>query len=419
MKVFDLEVSPALIEEITLHAERDYPIEACGVGLGARERHGIARVVAMKNVQDKYHARDPVAFARDGRDAFRFDDLEHMRLIERAESEGLSELAIYHSHCDAGAYFSPEDRAMAVQDGLEMIPGAVHFVVSVREGKRSDMAAYRFDVARQTFDEVRIPVAEPRDLLPELAMRAMEGKEAARPIRPVGGALMCRRVTEVEHAKLEQLSEKIHIRIDDQKVLDDLSRLELGLLSPLVGFMRTVEVRSIEMSGRLLSGTPWRAPVTLEIPAKKTAVLPPTGALIELVDHRGHALASMGLAEVFRLDKDSVRLAGPVYAFSGEHAMTAPDLRAELLRRQAKRVLAIPASQPAPPSGIDLSEFDVVLTASPGDERELPLLLSGRDPWLDAVMAQNQGATHIWVADAALGRAIGETLAIVPWNPAH
>jgi [CysO sulfur-carrier protein]-S-L-cysteine hydrolase len=417
VKVFDLEVSPALIEEIAQHAERDYPIEACGVVLGERDKSALVRVAAMKNVQDKYHRRDPIAFSRDGRDAFRFDDLEHMRVVERAEAEGLFEAAIYHSHCDAGAYFSPEDRAMAVQDGIEMIPGAIHVVVSVRQGKRSDMAAYRFDAERRTFDEVRIPFAEARDPLPELAMRAMEGKEAARPIRPVGGALMIRRVTQSERAKLEHLAEKVQVRIDDPVGLADLARLELGLYSPLNGFMRNIEVRSVEMSGRLFSGTPWRAPVTLNIPAKKTAVLPAVGSLIELVDHVGRPRAAMGLTEVFRSDKDNVQLAGPVYVFGGEQAVTAADVRAELLRRQAKRVLAVRPGTEERVSGIDLSEFDAVLRGSPRDERDLPLLLSGRDPWLDAAMAQNQGATHIWVDDPATARAISETLAIAPWNP--
>src|SRR5689334_23585368 len=128
MRVLDVELPEVLIDQIASHAERDYPIEACGVLFG--NDAALVRVVPMKNVQDKYHARDPVRFTRDGRDAFRFDELEHMRVIEAGEADGLAERAIYHSHCEAGAYFSPEDRAAAVQGGLEMIPGAIHIVVS-------------------------------------------------------------------------------------------------------------------------------------------------------------------------------------------------------------------------------------------------------------------------------------------------
>jgi proteasome lid subunit RPN8/RPN11 len=419
VQVFDLELPQKLIDEIALHAEREYPIEACGIGLGPNDRRELTRVVAMKNVQDKYHARDPIAFPREGRDAFRFDDLEHMRVLDRAASESLEELVIYHSHCDAGAYFSPEDRAMAVQDGIELIPGAIHVVVSVRQGKRADMAAFRFDATRKTFDEARLPIFDGRDVVPELSLRAMEGREAARPIRPVGGAMLARRVTHGEREKLHQLAEKVQVRLDSPVALQDLRRFELGLLSPLTGFSRTVEVRAIEQSGRLLSGTPWRTPVTLDIIAKKSVVLPVSGALIELIDPDGRARAAMGLTEIARLDKETVRLAGPVYVYGGEDGTTAADLRADLLRRQAKRVLAVCPAQEAESGAIPIESFDVVLRASPQNENELPFLLAGRDPWLDAVLAQNQGATHIWTENAALARAIEETLAIVPWSPSR
>src|SRR5215831_4528167 len=138
VRVFDVELSAAIVQEIASHAERDFPIEACGLVFGRADVPELSRVVPMKNVQDRYHERDPDAFPRNGRDAFRLDELERMRVLERNEAEGLAERILYHSHCDAGAYFSPEDRAMAVQHGVEMMPGVVHIVVSVRSGRRAD-----------------------------------------------------------------------------------------------------------------------------------------------------------------------------------------------------------------------------------------------------------------------------------------
>src|SRR5437588_114358 len=111
MKVFDLELLPSMIQEIAAHAERDSPIEACGV--------------------------------------------------------------------------------------------------SVRAGKRSDMAAFKYDSARQTFEEMRIPLAEYS--LPDLELRAMEGRETARPIRPYGGLLMPRRVTPDERVRIEQLVDRVQV----------------------------------------------------------------------------------------------------------------------------------------------------------------------------------------------------------------
>ena len=59
----------SVIQEIATHGERDFPVEACGLVLGRPDHAELARVVPMKNVQDRYHARDPDAFPRDGRDA--------------------------------------------------------------------------------------------------------------------------------------------------------------------------------------------------------------------------------------------------------------------------------------------------------------------------------------------------------------
>jgi [CysO sulfur-carrier protein]-S-L-cysteine hydrolase len=421
VRIFDLDLEPSIIHEIAAHGERDFPIEACGSVLARSGRSELVRCVPMRNVQDRYHQRDPEAFPRDGRDAFRIDELERIRMLERADAEGLVERVLYHSHCDAGAYFSPEDRAMAVQQGVELMPGIVHIVVSIRGGKRSDMAAFKYDAERQSFNEVRIPLKEAEYALPDVELRAMEGREAARPIRPCGGLLAPRRVTADERARISNATDRVSVRIDNPESIRDLRRLELGLLSPLSGFLRAVEARSIEQSGRLLSGTPWRTPVLLEISAKKSAVLPAQGSLVELVDADGRQLAAMGLTEVLRVGKDTVRLAGPVYVYETGPIRDAAETRADLLRRGMKRVLAIgPEFQvKLAAAAIDLSEFDGVLSAFPIERLEnvyeLPLV--GRDPWLDAVMAQNMGATHLWVEDPLLIRTIEESLAIEPWRP--
>ena len=134
-KVFDLEITDPIVEAIIAHAERDYPNEACGVVLGTAQK--LVRVTPLANEQDKYHQHDPKAFPRTAKHAFRMNELERMRVLDAASEEGLDERIIYHSHCDVGAYFSPEDRAMAVQDGIELSPGVVHLVVSVRDGAKA------------------------------------------------------------------------------------------------------------------------------------------------------------------------------------------------------------------------------------------------------------------------------------------
>ena len=54
--------------------------------------------------------------------------------FEAGERDGAPIKVIYHSHCDAGAYFSAEDAATFASDGQLMWPCAF-IVVSVREGK--------------------------------------------------------------------------------------------------------------------------------------------------------------------------------------------------------------------------------------------------------------------------------------------
>lgn len=158
MRVFGLELDRAHLVAIAEHAEHAYPREACGLVVGRPERSELVRVVPMSNVQDRHHRRDPVRFPHSAREAFRFDALEHWRVLEQLEAEGLVERVLYHSHVDQGAYLSDEDRAMAVREGVELLPGVAHLVVSVRDGARSDAAAFRFAKERGVFEEVRLPL---------------------------------------------------------------------------------------------------------------------------------------------------------------------------------------------------------------------------------------------------------------------
>jgi proteasome lid subunit RPN8/RPN11 len=419
MRVFGLELTPAIIEAIAAHAEADYPSEACGLVLGRAGAETLARVVPMRNVQDHDHDLDPVSFPRDARDAFRIDDLERLRVLERADAEGLVERVVYHSHCDAGAYFSPEDRAMALQDGVELLPGVVHVVVSVRQGRRSDLAAFRFVDGR--VEEHRLPFAAPAaspEALPDLALRAMEARESDRPVRPVGGVLLLRKLARHEVAELAPLAEGRSIRLDAAQA-DEVQAFARGLLSPLTGYLRAAEARSVELLGRLPSGTPWRAPVELWVPGAALDAPLFGGEVARLVGPGGASLGLMAVAEARPGEGDGCSLAGPL--FVDPEVCTDPDaaeLRASLVRRGARRVLAVPPELAGHLPDVDLGAFDVVLTTAPVAEvRTERLWWTSRSPWLGAAMAQNQGATHLWVTEPGLRRAIEGSLELEPWQP--
>jgi [CysO sulfur-carrier protein]-S-L-cysteine hydrolase len=133
-------------------AEADYPEETCGFVF----RKGKAlEVYPMENVQNREHARDPVAQPRNARTAYCFDPGAMLRLLAEREQAGAVLHAIYHSHPDHDAYFSETDSAAAAPFGEPSYPGA-HFVFSVRAGKAVDLKAFDWSAAEGRYVEVPI-----------------------------------------------------------------------------------------------------------------------------------------------------------------------------------------------------------------------------------------------------------------------
>ncbi len=138
---------------IAAQAETEYPSEACGVILA---RAGERRLLPCRNVQNELHARDPERFPRDARTAYYIDPTDLLR-IGRLEGEGYTVAVIYHSHVDAGAYFSETDRRNALLGGEPSYPDSAYVVASVVTGHVEAMAAFRWDGARRDF----LPVDDP------------------------------------------------------------------------------------------------------------------------------------------------------------------------------------------------------------------------------------------------------------------
>jgi molybdopterin-synthase adenylyltransferase len=114
------------------HLEACYPEEGCGVVL---EGPAGARWLALPNAYTRWAALEPAAFPRDARSAFVFEPGHWLALLREADRQGERVACIVHSHPDAPAAFSAEDAAQAAPDGLPLVPGAAHLVVSVRRGK--------------------------------------------------------------------------------------------------------------------------------------------------------------------------------------------------------------------------------------------------------------------------------------------
>ena len=140
-------LTPEEIERIQAQAVAEYPAESCGVIL---TREGERKLLPCRNVQNDLHARDPLRYPRDARTAYYIDPADLLR-IGRLEGEGFTVTVIYHSHIDAGAYFSETDRRNAMLGDEPSYPQATYVVTSVMAGRVDGMAAFRWDATQRDF----------------------------------------------------------------------------------------------------------------------------------------------------------------------------------------------------------------------------------------------------------------------------
>ena len=187
-------MTPAEVAAVKQQAATEYPNECCGVIL---TRGTERRLVACRNVQDQMHGRDPITFPRTARNAYYMDPLDALKL-NRLVDEGFEFSIIYHSHPNAGAYFSETDRAQALIGGEPAYPGAVYVVISVIGREVKSLAAFRFNRTSAAFERVdggdldasaeAAATARSRRLLAEAERRIPGGVNSpVRAFRSVGG----------------------------------------------------------------------------------------------------------------------------------------------------------------------------------------------------------------------------------------
>lgn len=99
--------------EADVRAGWDKDEEACGYLRGPADAPLLLdEHVAMVNTANKLHALDPETYFRTGRMFFSFNEKKFDDAVQASAAAGRPVKVLYHSHLDAGAYFSPTDKAV-------------------------------------------------------------------------------------------------------------------------------------------------------------------------------------------------------------------------------------------------------------------------------------------------------------------
>ncbi len=155
----DLVIDRAVLADIEAHAVECYPKESCGLVFGPADAPlSLDESRREENLADKYHKLDPVQFPRTGETYFKLHEKRAMDAIEQGEANGRPLKVIYHSHCDAGAYFSAEDSQTFAYKGQLMWPCAF-LVVSVVDGMVRDRKLWVHTPGTDAFHESRITIS--------------------------------------------------------------------------------------------------------------------------------------------------------------------------------------------------------------------------------------------------------------------
>jgi proteasome lid subunit RPN8/RPN11 len=132
-----LTISRALVDQITAHARKDHPDEACGVIAGPAASDTPVRFIAMQNAE-----RSPTFY--------RFDSREQLRVWREMDDNDEEPVVIYHSHTATEAYPSRTDISYASE------PQAHYVLVSTRSEGESEFRSYRIIDGAVTEEQVTV-----------------------------------------------------------------------------------------------------------------------------------------------------------------------------------------------------------------------------------------------------------------------
>lgn len=148
-----LVIAREVLDAVHADALREYPNESCGFLFGpASDPSLITRAQREQNEADRYHALDPERFPRTAKMYFKINELRASRALDAGKAAGEPLKVIYHSHCDAGAYFSGEDTATFSDQGVLTWPCAF-LVTSVVAGELRETRLWIHVKGEDRFEE--------------------------------------------------------------------------------------------------------------------------------------------------------------------------------------------------------------------------------------------------------------------------
>ena len=149
-------MNPILKDQLDLmhrQAIEEYPYECCGIIIGKPDTNEQDILYKCRNIQNKLHEKDPKTFERDARTAFYIDPKELMEILRDVHDKGMQIKVFYHSHPDHDAYFSEEDKRMALFDNEPSYLGATYLVISVYDSKIKNQALFAWNETKKVFEE--------------------------------------------------------------------------------------------------------------------------------------------------------------------------------------------------------------------------------------------------------------------------
>ena len=150
MTMKSISIPEPMLKSIFVQAEKEYPHECCGMIMESVETSTL-RLCPCQNAQDMYHQLDPTNFPRTSETAYFIDSGQLFKIQKKARENREKIKIIYHSHINAGAYFSEEDTRIALSEGEPVYSGVEYLVVSVVQGKVSDYNLFKWDSTKRAF----------------------------------------------------------------------------------------------------------------------------------------------------------------------------------------------------------------------------------------------------------------------------